>query len=166
MLKHLIPLLALATVVAARTDTISQAELLFVNTKPPTIKFTAVDGTKFDLAQWRGKVVLVDFWATWCPPCRREVPTIVAAYRKLHDKGFEVVGISLDQSKEQLMVFTKNNGMPWPQYFDGKGWENELSTRFHIEGLPTMWLLDKQGRIRNDDPSDNLEAEITKLLAE
>ncbi|MEI8314715.1 MAG: TlpA disulfide reductase family protein [Verrucomicrobiota bacterium] len=162
----MIPLLALATVVAARTDTISQAELLFVNAKPPTIKFTAVDGTKFDLAQWRGKVVLVDFWATWCPPCRREVPTLVAAYRKLHDKGFEVVGISLDQSKEQLMVFTKNNGMPWPQYFDGKGWENELSTRFHIEGLPTMWLLDKQGRIRNDDPSDNLEAEITKLLAE
>lgn len=155
-----------ATTVLAGTNTIPQAALPLVNTKPPAIKFTAVDGTKFDLGQWRGKVVLVDFWATWCPPCRREVPSLVEAYRKLHDKGFEIVGISLDSSKEQLLAFTKDHGMPWPQYFDGKGWDNEISTRFHIEGVPTMWLLDKQGRIRNDDPSDNLEAEITKLLAE
>ena len=156
----------LATVVLAETNTIPQAELPLINTKPPTIKFTAVDGTKVDLAQWRGKVVLVDFWATWCPPCRREVPNLVAAYRKFHDKGFEIIGISLDKNKEQLLAFTKEQDMPWPQYFDGKGWENEISIRFHIEDLPTMWLLDKHGRIRNADPSDNLEAEITKLLVE
>ncbi|MEI8063850.1 MAG: TlpA disulfide reductase family protein [Verrucomicrobiota bacterium] len=165
MLKRLIPLLMLATVVVAQTNS---TPLVAPNNKikPLELKFTAVDGTKFDLAQWRGKVVLVDFWATWCPPCRREMPNLIAAYRKLHDKGFEIVGIALDQSKEQLLAFTKDHGMPWPQHFDGKGWENEISTRFGIESIPTLWLVDKQGRIRNSEAGDNLEAEITKLLAE
>src|SRR5439155_17368912 len=70
--------------------------------KPLDLKFTAVDGKEFDLAKLRGKVVLVDFWATWCGPCRMEMPHVIDAYKKLHEKGFEIVGISLDSSKDKL----------------------------------------------------------------
>jgi len=137
-------------------------------TQPPRLdlKFTAVDGTAFDLATWRGKVVLIDFWATWCGPCRRAIPFVVDAYRKLHAKGFEIVGISLDRDRDQMLQFTKDKSMPWPQYFDGLVWENKISRRFGIEGIPTLWLIDKQGRLRNPEAGDDLEAEVTKLLAE
>src|SRR5271170_2946664 len=114
-------------------------------TQPLDLKFTAVDGSQVDLANLRGKVVLIDFWATWCPPCRGEVPNVVAAYQKYHDQGFEVIGISLDQDKDALLSFTKQNGMVWPQYFDGKGWDNTVSKSFGIDSIPAMWLVDKKG---------------------
>lgn len=131
---------------------------------PVGIQFTAVDGRAVDLAKLRGKVVLLDFWATWCPPCRAEVPHVVEAYNKLHDKGFEVIGISLDQSKEALLEFTKKNGMTWPQYFDGKGWENAISHKNGIESIPAMWLINKQGQVVSTDARGDLAAEVEKLL--
>jgi len=134
-------------------------------TKPLDLKYTAVDGSSVDLSKLRGKVVLVDFWATWCPPCREEVPNVVAAYKKYHDQGFEVVGISLDQDKDALQSFVKDKGMAWPQYFDGKEWENEISSRFGIDAIPAMWLLDKKGMLVTTDASTDLDAGIAKLLA-
>ncbi len=134
---------------------------------PIELKFQAVDGAAVDLAKLRGKVVLVDFWATWCGPCRAEVPKVVAAYNQLHKDGFEVIGISLDQNKEQLVRVTKEAGMTWPQYFDGKGWENQISSRYGIQGIPTMWLVDKKGFKRPTEVnSENLVAQVRKLLAE
>ncbi len=132
--------------------------------KPLDIKFTAVDGTKVDLTSLKGKVVLIDFWATWCPPCRAEVPNVVATYKKFHDKGFEIVGISLDQSKEKLLAFTKENGMVWPQYFDGKGWENEISSKYGIDGIPAMWLVGKDGKVVSTNAREDLEGQVEKLL--
>lgn len=134
--------------------------------KPLDLKFTAVDGKEFDLAKWRGKVVLVDFWATWCGPCRMEIPNVVATYKKLHDKGFEIVGISLDSSKDKLVAYAKEKEMTWPQYFDGKAWQNQISSTYGITGIPTMWLVDKKGLVRLTNARDNLEGNITKLLAE
>lgn len=133
-------------------------------TKPLDLKFTAVDGTAIDLAKLRGKVVLVDFWATWCPPCREEVPNVVAAYTKYHDKGFEVVGISLDQDKSALLSFTKAHGMVWPQYFDGNGWDNKVSKSFGIDSIPAMWLVGKDGKVLTTNARDDLAGQVEKAL--
>jgi thiol-disulfide isomerase/thioredoxin len=133
---------------------------------PLDLRFTAVDGSQVDLSKMRGKVVLVDFWATWCVPCRAEVPNVVAAYNKLHDKGFEVVGISLDQDRNSLLSFTATNGMTWPQYFDGKGWNNTISSSFAVEQVPTMWLVNKQGYVVSTNGRLDLEERVEELLAE
>jgi len=134
--------------------------------KPLDLKFTALDGKEVDLAKLRGKVVLVDFWATWCGPCRMEIPNVVNTYKKLHDKGFDIVGISLDSDKTKLLDYTKQAGMTWPQYFDGKVWENKLSSTYGVQGIPTMWLVDKKGFVRTTEARADLEGQVTKLLAE
>ncbi len=134
--------------------------------KPVAIQYTALDGRPVDLAQLKGKVVLIDFWATWCGPCVGEVPNVKAAYEKLHPKGFEIVGISFDQSKEALEAFVADKGMAWPQYFDGKGWENKYGQQFGINSIPTMWLVDKKGNLRDTNARGALEEKVTSLLAE
>ncbi len=132
------------------------------------IKFTAVDGREVDIAKLRGKVVLIDFWATWCGPCIAEIPNVVAAYDKYHDKGFEVIGITLESDvddKKKMVAFTEKNRMPWPQYFDGKGWDNDLGRKFGIRAIPAMFLLDKDGKIASSEArGEKLEEEIKRLL--
>ena len=113
-----------------------------------------------------GKVILIDFWATWCGPCVAEVPNVVKAYEKLHDKGFEIIGISLDKDQAKLEAFIKEKNMTWAQYFDGKMWQNEISTRYGINSIPAMWLVNKKGMVVNTNARPNLEAEVEKLLAE
>jgi thiol-disulfide isomerase/thioredoxin len=141
-------------------------KMLNLARQPLDLKFTALDGTSIDLNNMRGKVVLVDFWATWCGPCMREVPNVVAAYQKYHDQGFEVIGISLDHDSDAVLRVTKAKGMVWPQYFDGKGWQNSISTSFGIGSIPTMWLVGKDGLIADTQARDNLEPEIEKLLGQ
>lgn len=133
--------------------------------KPLDLKFTAVDGREVDLAKMRGKVVLIDFWAVWCGPCVAEMPNVLKAYEKLHPKGFEIIGISLDQDKAKLEAFVKDNGMAWPQYFDGKGWKNDISSKFGINSIPAMWLVDKKGMVVSTNARGNLEELVEKHLA-
>ena len=134
--------------------------------KPVDIKFTAVDGTEVDLAKMKGKVVLVDFWATWCGPCIAELPHIKEAYEKHHAKGFEVIGISFEgaNGQEKLIKFTKDKGMPWPQYYDGKFWGNAFGERFNIRGIPAMWLFDKQGNLADVAARDDLAGKVAKMI--
>ena len=134
--------------------------------QPIDIKFTAVDGREVDLASMQGEVVLVDFWASWCPPCLREVPHVKEAYQKLHGRGFEVVGISVDDEKKDLLEILAKEKIEWPQYFDPKGFEHKLATKFGIEQIPVMWLVDKSGRLREIDATENLMEKVEKLLAE
>ena len=134
--------------------------------KPLDIKFTAVDGRAVDLAAMKDKVVLVDFWATWCGPCVAELPKVKAAYEQLHPKGFEIVGISFDSDKGKLENFVKEKAMAWPQFFDGKGWKNEYGVKYDIHGIPAMWLVDKKGNLRDMSARQDLADKVEKLLAE
>lgn len=134
--------------------------------KPLDIRFTALDGREVDLAKLAGKVVLVEFWSTTCGPCIAEMPTVKATYQKLHDQGFEVIGISLDDKESALRRFIKEKELPWPQYFDGKGWENQFAVRYGIFSIPTSWLVDKRGHLRDTDARFDLERRVTAMLNE
>lgn len=131
------------------------------------MKFTAVDGREVDLAKLRGKVVLLDFWATWCGPCKAELPNVKAVYDRYHAQGFEVVAISLDTEKDRqkLVDYCAENRLPWPQHFDGRGWKNEYAAKYSISAIPAMFLLDREGRIVSTNArGEKLEQEVRRLL--
>ncbi len=130
------------------------------------IAFTDLKGNKVDLEEMKDKVILVDFWATWCAPCVAEMPNVTAAYEAYKDKGFEVIGISLDEDKAAVEKFITDNKMPWPQFVDGKGWENDFAREFGIRSIPATFLIGKGGRIvASNLRGPDLEAEINKALA-
>ncbi len=134
--------------------------------KPFNLKYTGIDGREVDIAKLNGKVVLIDFWATWCGPCVAELPHVKEAYEKLHGKGFEIVGISFDEDREALEKFVKGKSMAWPQFFDGKGWANKFGKEFGINAIPAMWLVDKKGLLRDQNARPDLSAKVEKMLAE
>ena len=152
----------------AETQKIQDA--LAIGTKFPDFNEKDLTGKPLSIANYKGKVVLIDFWATWCPPCRAEVPNVVAVYNKHHSKGFEIIGISLDrqQDKAKLESYTKENKMPWPQFFDGQFWNNKLSTKYGVRSIPATYLLDGEGTIigKGDDiRGENLDGAVAKALA-
>ncbi|MES1180231.1 MAG: TlpA disulfide reductase family protein [Verrucomicrobiota bacterium] len=110
-----------------------------------------VMGQQLSLSSYRGKVVLIDFWATWCVPCCAEIPNVVATFQKYHDQGFEVIGVSLDSDRKKLLDYTQKSQMTWQEYFDGKSvpGENKLASRYGIahSGIPMDFLLDGNGKI-------------------
>ena len=119
------------------------------------------------LSQFAGKgnYVFVDFWASWCGPCRAEMPNVVEAYNKYHSKGLEIVGVSFDQKKDAWTAMVKKLGMEWPQMSDLKGWQCEAGKVYGIRSIPSNILLDKDGKIiAMDLRGEALQTELAKLL--
>ena len=136
-----------------------------VGKKFPDFTAKDVNGKPLSVAKFKGKVVLVDFWATWCGPCIAEMPNVIKAYEAQHKNGFEVIGISLDRDKGRMVDYTKKNGMPWPQYFDGLGWDNKIAAQYGIQSIPATFLIGPDGTIIGKDLRGHaLEAAVTKAL--
>jgi len=134
--------------------------------KPLDLKFKAVDGRAVDLQKMKGQVVLVDFWATWCGPCMAELPKVKAAYEELHSKGFEILGISFDREQASLEKVLAREKMTWPQFYDDSEEGKKLGDEFGISSIPTMWLVDKKGALRDLNAREGLAEKVKKLLAE
>jgi len=132
----------------------------------PDFSVKDLEGKPLSLADYKGKVVLVDFWATWCGPCVGELPNVLKAYEKHHATGFEIVGISLDKDQSKLEKFIKDKHMPWRQFFDGQGWQNELAQKYGINSIPATYLLDREGKIIGVGlRGEKLEAAVAAALA-
>jgi peroxiredoxin len=134
--------------------------------EPLPLAFTALDGSAFDIATLRGKVVLVYFWSSASAACATETPAVVDVYAKYRESGFEVVGISLDANKDRMLAFIAEKKMTWPQYFDGKGMRNAISSSYAVRNLPAMWLVNKKGYVASTDARGELEDLVKKLLSE
>ena len=139
--------------------------------KPFEVEFTeAIKGGQVSSASLKGKVVVVDFWATWCGPCVREMPTMKKLYAEYKDKGVEFIGVSLDAPREQggydsLKSFVEKNKIEWPQYYEGKVSASEFAANWGINSIPTVFAVDADGKLASTDARGKLEKLIPDLLA-
>lgn len=134
-----------------------------VGTLAPDFTLNTPEGTPFTLSSLRGKIVMIDFWASWCKPCRQENPNVVALYNKYKDKGFDILGVSLDREKESWLKAIADDQLTWHHVSDLKFWQNEAAVQYGIQSIPCTLLLDKEGKII----AKNLRGEeLVKKLSE
>ena len=131
----------------------------------PEIVLSGLEDTTISLSSLKGKVVLVDFWASWCGPCRVNNPNLVKLYDLYKDKGFEIFGVSIDKSIPDWKKAIEMDGLSWPQVVDQRGWEAPSTYAYGIEGIPASFLLDRNGIIRGINLyGRELEDRIKKLV--
>lgn len=131
----------------------------------PEINLPDPSGKKIALSSLKGKVVLIDFWASWCGPCRKEMPNVVAAYKKYKSKGFEIYGVSLDKDMQPWVDAIKKDGITWIQVSDLQFWNSVAAKDYNVQGIPFTVLLDKEGKvIAKDLRGDALDAKLKEVL--
>ena len=144
-----------------------KAEDVSVGKMAPEIDLKNPEGKSIKLSSLRGKVVLIDFWASWCGPCRMEMPNVVAAYKKYKDKGFTVYSVSLDKDGNAWKNSIKNLGMVWENHVsDLKWWQCEAAIRYNVQGIPAAFLVDRTGKIvaNTELRGEALEQKLLELL--
>jgi len=136
-----------------------------IGQKAPEISLPDVSGKTIQLSSLRGKIVLVDFWASWCPPCRAANPSVVKLYRKYKDKGFEVYSVSLDSKKEAWMKAIRNDRITYTQVMDVASWYSDFAQKYGVTQIPFSFLLDKNGTIVAIDLDEReLDRAVQKLV--
>lgn len=135
-----------------------------VGRKAPEIIATTIDGKPFRLSELKGKVVVLDFWATWCGPCVRAMPAMKRLHEKYKDQPFALIGISVDHEREPLSRFVSANGIGWPQIYD----EDDIGTRWGVDSIPRVFILDQDGVIRYLSPMTEAQIEraVKNLLSD
>ena len=146
---------------------INSAGAFIVGGVAPDFAQLTPEGDSLSLSDLRGKVVLVDFWASWCGPCRRENPHVKKIYEKYKDKGFDVLGVSLDKTEKAWVTAIEKDGLPWKHVSDLKGWKNEVAQLYSVKSIPHTILLDQEGKIvASKLRGPQLEQELAKIFGE
>jgi peroxiredoxin len=131
----------------------------------PGVSLPGMDGKMVRLADLKGTVVLIDFWASWCGPCRRNNPHLVKLYKKYHEKGLEILGVSLDENGQDWKGAVQQDGLGWLQVNDNKGWNAASAAIYGVDAIPASFLIGKDGVVRGVDLVGwELESEIKRLL--
>ena len=139
--------------------------LALIGKTVPDFSAMDLDGNPISLEQYRGKVVLLDFWAVWCRPCIAEMPNVKAVYNSYKDEGFDIIGISLDADEDHLRGYLKENDIPWRQVFSGEGWKSPVAQQYGIRAIPAPWLIDKDGTlITHQARGEKLERLVAEAL--
>ncbi len=132
----------------------------------PEISLPGSKGDTVSLSSFKGKVVLIDFWASWCRPCRMSNPNVVRLYSKYKDKGFEVFAVSIDSKKSAWLKAVEQDKLTYTQVNDNKGWDAASASKYGVEGIPATFLLNKEGKIEAVDlEGTRLEERIKELLS-
>lgn len=126
---------------------IASSRSFIIGAEAPDFTQKTPEGEDLSLSDLKGKIVLVDFWASWCGPCRRENPNVVKMYEKYKDQGFEILGVSLDSNKDRWLQAIKKDGLTWPQVGDLKGWQNAAAQMYSVRSIPSTVLVDAEGNI-------------------
>ncbi|MDR3459739.1 MAG: TlpA disulfide reductase family protein [Verrucomicrobiae bacterium] len=143
-------------------------EALKPGTAFPDFSVTGMDGKSLSVSNYAGKIVLVDMWATWCPRCLIELPSIIKLYQADHAQGLEIIGVTLDKTEDRPKLdafLKKNSDMKWPEYFDGLYWDNHLAVKYGVTETPWNALIDRDGKIIGINlHDDELKDAISKAL--
>jgi thiol-disulfide isomerase/thioredoxin len=140
---------------------------LEVGQRFPDFNETDIAGQPLSVAAHRGRVTMIDFWATWCAPCRAEMPNVIATYNQYYAQGFDIIGVSLDDNRNAVAQFTQAQGMAWSQYCDGQGWDNKLAKKYGVRSIPMDYLLDRHGVIIGKElRGEGLGQAVAKAVSE